>query len=182
MLDYASWVRTITYDQIPQTFAQYQVRYPGSATAASFEQAFYDRFEASVPETVNTSHRLIFVASELEASSERIVDYLADSYGVPVDAVLFQHFSDGGREYLTRTWLRDPMEIADRVYRGPKETWNGRDYYVSLEEEGTRSWDDCMRHGFISAGGGRWYTNTLFMLNPEARVFLCASPSLGTSV
>lgn len=43
-------------------------------------------------------------------------------YGVLVNAVLFQHSADRGREYLVRTWFRDPMEIADRVYRGPKET------------------------------------------------------------
>lgn len=72
-----------------------------------------------------------------------------------------------------RTWHRDPMEVADRVYRGPKETWNGRDYYVSLGEEGTCSRDDCMRYGFISAGRGRWHTKTLVMLSREARVFVC---------
>lgn len=91
-------MRTIAYDQSPQTSAQYQVRYSGSATTASLEQVLYDRFEASVPETVNTSHRLILVASELDADSERIVDCLADNYGVPVDAVLFQHFANGRRE------------------------------------------------------------------------------------
>ena len=126
-----------------------------------------------MPETVNTSHRLILVASELDPSSERIIDYLADNYGVPVNAVLFQHFSYCGREYLMRTWRRGPMEIAYRVHRGSEETWNGRDYYVSLGETDTRSWDDCMRYGFISAGGGRWYTKTLFMLGPEVRVFVC---------
>jgi len=177
-LDYASWVTTITYDQVAQTFAQYQSRYPGSATTAGLGKAFSGRFGATVPETVNTSHRLILVASELDASSERIVDYLTDNYGVPVNAVLFQHLSDGGCEYLMRTWLRDPMEIDYRVCRGPNETWNGRDYYVSLGEAGTRSWDDCVRYGFISAGGGRWYTQTLSTLNPEARVFVCM-PKLG---
>ena len=178
LLDYASWVTTIAYDQILQTFAQYQLHYLESAATASFEQAFFDRFEANVPETVNTSHRLILVASELDASSERIVDYLADNYGVPVNAALFQHFADGGRDYLMRTWLRDPMNVDDRIFRRSKETWNERDYYVSLGEEDTRSWDDCMRYGFVSAGGGRWYTKTLFMLNPEARVFACI-PKLG---
>ena len=29
-----------------------------------------------------------------------------------------------------------------------------------------------MEHGFISGGGGRWYSKTLFMLNPGDRVWV----------
>jgi len=36
-------------------------------------------------------------------------------------------------------------------YRKP-EQWTGY-YYVNIIE-GNRSWEDCVRYGFVSAGGG----------------------------
>jgi hypothetical protein len=48
-------------------------------------------------------------------------------------------------------------------------TWNGRDFYVTI---GDRSWEDCERYGFLSAGGGPFWTKPLEKLFPGARVFL----------
>jgi predicted transport protein len=47
--------------------------------------------------------------------------------------------------------------------------WNGRDFYVTI---GDRSWEDALRYGFISAGGGEIWTKPLERLFPGARVFL----------
>jgi hypothetical protein len=56
---------------------------------------------------------------------------------------------------------------------GSKQPWNGQDWYVSFgEESGIRSWEDARRYGFISAGGGRWYSGTLRGLPVGARVFV----------
>ena len=52
------------------------------------------------------------------------------------------------------------------------EEWNGRDFYVSLGVGTHRTWDDCRRYGFISAGQGSWYSNTLKALEPGHRVFV----------
>jgi predicted transport protein len=49
-----------------------------------------------------------------------------------------------------------------------KRTWNGHDFYVVL---GGRSWDDCMRFGFVSAGGGPFYSKPLEQLFLGARIF-----------
>ena len=35
-----------------------------------------------------------------------------------------------------------------------------------------RSWDDVRRNGYISAGGGAWYTRTLQLLSPGDRVWV----------
>jgi hypothetical protein len=43
---------------------------------------------------------------------------------------------------------------------------------VSLGESEHRSWEDCRTYGFISAGGGKWYTQTLHNLKPGNRVFV----------
>jgi hypothetical protein len=47
----------------------------------------------------------------------------------------------------------------------PRDEWNGRDYYVSVGEGEQRSWQDCRRYGFVSAGQGAWYSRTLKSLD-----------------
>lgn len=137
----------------------------------SLDDAFRQRFGVKdPPEELNESHELYVVASELDNSTERIVNYLADQYGVAINAAFFRFFWDGGNEYLSRVWLIDPAEVEDKVVtRRVEEPWNG-EYYVSFGEGETRTWADARKYGFISAGGGSWYTQTLQMLEPGSRV------------
>src|SRR5665647_2907355 len=59
-----------------------------------------------------------------------------------------------------------------------KEPWNGRDWYVSFGDSITRSWVDARGHGFVSAGGGEWYSRSLRSVPEGARVWACI-PKLG---
>jgi hypothetical protein len=175
ILDYATWVQSLTYEQI----AAY---YSDANDGKRLEQAFSEKFEADPPERLNENHRLIIVASELDNSTERIIDYLSSGFGVPINAVFFRYFKDGESEYLTRTWLIDPHQVEAQSSkatskRGGKAAWNGGDWYVSLGVGETRTWEDCQKNGFISAGVGRWYSNTLHLLPPGARVFVCIPKS-----
>ena len=83
---------------------------------------------------------------------------------------------------MTRTWLIDPQEVEAKASKAPKqkgsEPWNGRDFFVSIGEGPHRNWDDCRKYGFISGGGGKWYSQTLEHLFPGARVF-ATIPKLG---
>ncbi|MCL5275161.1 MAG: hypothetical protein M1434_10525 [Chloroflexi bacterium] len=77
----------------------------------------------------------------------------------------------------------DPSEAEEHISKAPnkrggKESWNGRDWYVSLGVGERRTWEDCQKYGFISAGGGRWYSNTLQLLSPGARIYTCI-PKIG---
>jgi hypothetical protein len=45
------------------------------------------------------------------------------------------------------------------------------DFYFSAGEGDRRRWSDMRRYGFVSAGGGRWYSRTLRMLEPGHRVW-----------
>jgi hypothetical protein len=167
-LDYGSWVRQLTREKIALIFEEHR------AGGASLEAEFDRVFGGPLPESLNEGHRLILVASELDAATERILQYLSEDFAVPVNAVFFQYFKDGDREYLTRTWFRDPRETEAAVAsRGKAETWNKKDFYVSVGEGAHRSWNDMRRYGFVSGGGGRWYSRTLDLLFPEARVFAC---------
>ncbi len=168
VLDYASWVEGLSYEDVTTL---YEEHHPDTA----FEEAFANRFSSPVPETLNDAHDLVVVASELDPSTERIIDYLSSTYGVPINAVFFRHFQDNGAEYLTRTWLMDPEEVdpsdASRV-KSKKEPWNEWDFYVSFGEGNHRRWTDARHYGFVSAGQGEWYSRTLSRLFEGARIFV----------
>lgn len=44
---------------------------------------------------------------------------------------------------------------------------------MAIGEEDSRWWEDLRKYGFVSAGGGRWYSRTLESLFVGARVFAC---------
>lgn len=168
VLDYASWVRGLGYDDVVDLFA--------ARSDTAFESAFDDHFGTNPPEGINGNHHMVIVASDLDPSTERIVGYLSDEHGISINAILFQHFTDGGSEYLARSWLVDPTIAAVTKSKGgskrAKEPWNGQDFYVSFGEGPSRAWTDAQRYGFVSGGGGRWYSQTLKQLFPGARVFV----------
>jgi hypothetical protein len=169
VLDYASWVQTLSFEEITELYAE-------KNGGIKLETAFHERFGSSLPEELNQSHELIIVASALDTSTERIINYLGDNYGVPLNAVFFRHFRDGDQEYLARSWLVDPQEAEAKASKAAskkgREPWNGRDFYVSLGEGDHRTWEDARRYGFVSGGQGKWYSQTLRSLFPGARVFV----------
>ena len=165
-LDYASWVEGLTADKIAQIYQRF-------SSGRSLDSAFQERFGAALDEdALNQSHQIVIVAAELDDSTERIVGYLNDR-DIAVNVVFFQVFQNGDDLLLSRAWLIDPGETQANVAtttkrRGDNEPWNG-EYYVSY---GGRSWDDAKKYGFISAGGGKWYSQTLRVLSPSDRLWV----------
>lgn len=51
----------------------------------------------------------------------------------------------------------------------PGVPWNG-EFYVSYSND--RPWDDARKYGFISGGGGLWYSRTLKLLSPGDRIWV----------
>ena len=173
LLDYGSWARELEDDDIASIFDSYLVKYFPEHKATSLDEAFRDRFgEESLPENLNESHKLVLVASELDDSSERIITYLAEEYGVDINAVFFRVFRDGENEYLSRAWLADPGQVEARVEaKREKKPWNG-EFYASFGADDNRDWEEARKYGFISAGGGLWYSRTLGLLKPGGRVWV----------
>ena len=106
------------------------------------------------------------MSSELDPSTERIIGYLNER-DIAINAMFFQVFQQGADLLLSRAWLIDPGETQANVaktprVRGEKEPWNG-EYYVSFGSGPRRTWADARKYGFISAGGGLWYSRTLKM-------------------
>lgn len=175
LLDYASWVKTLTYKEIAEIYAN-------NHTDEELEKGFEDCFGKAPPEEINIEHQLILVAAELDSSSERIINYLANQYAVPINAVFFRYFQEGGHEYLARSWLIDPHEAEikeEKISVGiAREPWNGQDYYVNYGPADARDWEDARKYGFVSGGGGKWFSQTLSQLSQGARVFVNV-PSFG---
>ncbi len=166
-LDYGSWVTTLDRDGV------LAIANDHLGARGPFEVAFEDAFHAPPPDELNAEQHLTVVASELDPSSERIVEYLA-SFGVPINAVFFSYLQDDDRRYLARSWLMsaDEHDVAAQRRPSKRAEWNGRDWFVSFGDGRGRSWDDGRYYGFVSAGGGRWYSQTLHNVPVGSRVFV----------
>jgi hypothetical protein len=162
VLDYGSWVIDLSYEQVEAIAKDF--------TGKTLPQAFSDHFKVSIPQTVNSNHSLIVLASELDDSSERIVQYLAEHYGVPINVLFFTFFKTTNGEFVGRAWLQDPGEIQERSQARKQAPWSGF-YFVNVGESEVRNWDDCRKYGFLSAGQGEKYGNAMKKLKPGDHVF-----------
>jgi hypothetical protein len=165
-LDYGSWIRQLGYEDIADIFSSY-------THGADFDGAQRAAF-GELPDELNGDHNLIIVASELDLSTERILDYLGE-FEVPINVVFFRYFRDEGDEYLGRSWLIDPAQAETRASpqrNRKKRPWNGIDFYISFGEGQTRNWDDARKYGFVCGGGGKWFSQSLSALKPRNRVFV----------
>ncbi|MBX3372591.1 MAG: DUF91 domain-containing protein [Phycisphaeraceae bacterium] len=172
LLDYGSWVRGLEDDDIAGIFDAFLGKYHPAHKSASLDEAFCERFAADEMPELNESHKLVLVAGELDDSSERIITYLAEEYGVSINAVFFRVFRDGANEYLSRAWLADPGAVDEKVEaKREKLPWNG-EFYASFGADQHRDWEEARKYGFISAGGGDWYSRTLARLEPGSRVWV----------
>ena len=173
VLDYGSWIRTLDDEDIAALFNDFNRKHHPELAEQSLDEAFMTRFNVKeLPETLNDGHELIVVAGELDPSTERIVTYLSDEYGAAINAVFFRFFQDNGAEYLSRVWLVDPSEVESKVAEVRADLpWNG-EFYVSFGEASDRHWADARRYGYVAAGRGNWYTNTLKGLASGNRIWV----------
>ena len=170
VLDYGSWASTLSRDDIIDIATKHLDQ--------PFEAAFEDVFGSAPPDELNGDLSLTIVAAELDASSERIVNYLRD-FGVPVNAVFFSYLEDDGRRYLARSWLTASDDETPTATTGSKKSkraaWNGKDWYISFGG-GDRVWDDARQYGFVSGGGGKMWSQDMRSLPKDARIWVNVPP------
>jgi hypothetical protein len=166
-LDYASWLETLEPERIAAIYSRFSA---GRNLAEDFRLRFrFDLDEAAL----NASHQIIIVAESLDASSERIVDYLSRR-DIAINVLCFQLFAIDDEQLISRSWLLDPVMTQASAATSPNgaiEPWNG-EFYSSFGHSEERSWDDAREYGFISGGGGSWYSKTLLLLNRGDRVWV----------
>lgn len=109
ILEYASWINELSRERIIEIADDYLHK----KDKGSLEDVFTAKFNVQdLPETLNGNHKMIIVGSEIDTSSERIIKYLSDGYGVPINAITFQIVQDDNeQEFLTRAFLIDPLQV-----------------------------------------------------------------------
>jgi len=171
-IDYACWIEQLEAQDIVAIYSRFA---PDRNLATDFERRFGQALDE---EQLNYEHEIVIVATHLDDSSERIVEYLSQR-GIAINVLCFQVFVHEGQQLLSRAWLLDPAEtqvsLAAPTKRGTRERepWNG-EFYACFGHDKSRDWEEARRYGFISAGGGSWYSNTLNLLNTGDRVWVKA--------
>ena len=172
-LDYASWLSGVRAEDVVGMYERFQ---PGRSLGQEFRAKFGDDLDE---DSINETHQLVVVSSAVDSRTERIVRYLAER-NVPINLLSFDVFVHGQTQFLSRAWFIDPVEAqasASEGSRTEREPWNG-EFYACFGHDETRSWAEAIRYGFISAGGGGWYSGTLKLLEEGSRVWVKA-PNYG---
>jgi hypothetical protein len=161
VLDYGAYIRNLSFNEIDEIARSYV----GTPVADAYAEHFGEPLGK-----INQSHQLIILASELDESSEQIVEYLTEAYQVPINAIFFTFFKTAQGEFLGRAWLMDPEEVQERAVSNKQAPWSGY-YFVNVGEGEHRNWDDCRKYGFLAAGHGPKYSRSLRKLNEGDLVF-----------
>lgn len=162
VLDYATWVKDLAFSDLDG----FCLKFTGKDLASAFREEFDD----ALPESINSAHTLVVVAPELDESSERIVEYLAEEAGLAINAVFFNTFKHGDTEFLGRAWLKDPVDVEEKRESRKQAPWSGY-WFVNVGEGDHRNWDDCRKYGFLAAGQGEKYSRPLMKLRVGDHVF-----------
>jgi len=97
-IDYASDVAEWTVERLSKICADY--------TRKKFEEAFSEAFPDADLENlnINSAQRIVLVGFSIEASLERMIEWLSDSYGVNLNAIVLSYVkTKAGEELLTKT-------------------------------------------------------------------------------
>ncbi len=78
---------------------------------------------------------------------------------------------DGTADDTPASEIWQPLKKARKPTVGEQGPWNG-EYYAAFGDEESRNWFEAIKYGFISAGGGPWYSKTLALLKPGGRVWV----------
>ena len=162
VLDYASWIRRLSYKDLDSIASAYLKK--------DLSSAFVEFFDEAIPENINVNHKMLIVASEFDDSSQRIVEYLAEEYQVNINAIFFDVFTDDHGKLVGRAWLMDPEDVQDRAESRKQAPWSGF-WFVNVGEGPHRNWDDNVKYRYIGAGQGPRYSDPLKKLKEGDTIF-----------
>lgn len=157
VLDYASWVDTVSHEQIRRVADEYRGR-----SGANLSQAFEASFGEPLPDVINDDHSMIVVGSEIDAGTERIIQYLSSRYGVNLNAATFSFFCDHRTQaqYLARVFLTEPEEMEQRAQRGPSTKRQPPLSFEELREAAERAGVGGLYETLVSGLSSRLHPGT----------------------
>lgn len=118
VLEHASWIR----ERSSQEILELGTRKFGDENA--FKDHFNDYFSMPFPEVFNKQHKILLIGTSFDQGSERILQYLSQTYGININAVLFTYFRKNrteessmseNEEFLVRNFLMDDTEVNQRM-------------------------------------------------------------------
>lgn len=172
-IDYATFVEALQPEDIATIYGRFSI---GRDLGADFQTRFGIVLDE---DALNATHQIVVVAASIDDSTSRIVRYLNDR-DIAINVLCFQVFASGEEKLLSRAWLLDPVQTQANTTvsrEREREPWIG-ELYASFGQGPTRSWSEAVRYGFISAGGGSWYSNSLNLLAAGDRIWVNA-PKFG---
>lgn len=166
VIDYAASVSKLTTEDFAQCYLSF------SNETKNLNTAYREKYGKDLDETIvnNENVRMVIVAAKMDDGTERIIHFLRNTYQVDINILFFHVFQWEGKRFISRVWLEEDNEEKQVGEEAKKGTWNG-EYYVSFGED-SRNWEDARRYGFISAGGGSWYSKTLYQLSRGDRIWV----------
>lgn len=160
-IDYASCMADLTLEELAELYLQL------SDGRTTLNEAYEKKYGTVLDEdSINKNVKMVIVAAKMDESTERIIRYLRDKYEVDINIMFFRVVLYGTRRFISRAWFEEDVEEQRPAPQSVRK-WN-QEYYVSFN----RSWIDAQKYGFISAGGGTWYSNTLKLLSPGDRIWV----------
>ncbi len=106
-LEYAAWASGLTYDRIVSIASQHFV------TEEKFLKAFRNKFSQDLPEALNQTQRILLVAPRIPDGVRNLIEYLSETYGIPINAVSFDVFQAANERVLVRTVLLDDTDSRE---------------------------------------------------------------------
>ncbi|MCZ2082880.1 MAG: hypothetical protein LC112_01315 [Flavobacteriales bacterium] len=110
-LDYAAWVSTLKAEDINSILLR-------QGRTETIYELLNKKFEDGEEIEINENQKLLIVASEIDAITERVVEYLS-SKGLNINAVTFNYYKDNDSEFVARNFLikRDELFVTDENKR-----------------------------------------------------------------
>ena len=121
-IDYASDLATWSLDKLSEVCTKF--------TEQSLEDAFTEAFPGADLESIsfNDAQRIILVGFSLDGSLERMIEWLSNSYGVAINAVVLRYArTSAGNEILMRSAVISEQVEEERVKK--------RKYKIPMSDE-----------------------------------------------
>lgn len=185
---YAAMISTMTFAQAVEAHKNYLGKLGRNDQDGQQSILEFLGWEQPEESEFATDTRIVLVSGEFSKEITTAVLWLNER-DLDIRCVRLRPYSLDGRTLLdiqqvvplpeaTEYQVQLRKKESEKRQSQKVEPWNG-EYYVSFghSSEG-RDWEDAMKYGFVSAGGGSWYTQTLNMLEPGCRIWVNA-PRVG---
>lgn len=181
---YAAMVSTMTFEQAVVTYEEHLTKLgaPESREARARMLQFLNWSEPNEDDFAQDV-RIILFSEDFSLELTSSILWLNNKKQLDITCFRMRAYQLEGRVLLDFQQiipLKEAEEYQVKVRNKQLETqsarrervpWNG-ELYANYGDNQYRSWEDAQRYGFISAGGGDWFTRTLRLLTPGSRVWV----------